>query len=77
MSQVGKTLRLGRIFNQKTNRTVIVAMDHGLFMGPQKGLVEPSKVVKEALKGGANAIIVSPGVCQHIVTEVKGRVGLI
>ncbi|MCK4478212.1 fructose-bisphosphate aldolase [Candidatus Bathyarchaeota archaeon] len=77
MSQVGKTLRLGRIFDQKTNRTVIVAIDHGLFMGPLKGLVEPPKVVKKALKGGANAVVVSPGECQHIATEVKGQAGLI
>jgi len=75
--QVGKKLRLGRIFGFESNRTVIVAMDHGLFMGPVKGLESPSSVAKKAVDGGADALIVSPGMVRHIGNEVRGKTGLI
>lgn len=77
MSQAGKTLRLARIFDQRTNRTVTVSMDHGLFMGSVGGLEKPSEVAEKVLKGGANALIVSPGICRLIVSTIKGRAGLI
>jgi DhnA family fructose-bisphosphate aldolase class Ia len=38
MSEIGKRIRLERIINRKTHRTVIVPMDHGLSMGPIQGL---------------------------------------
>lgn len=77
MSQVGKILRLGRIFDEKTNRTLIVAMDHGLFMGPVNGLEKPLEVARKALKNGANALVVTPGVCRLIAGEVRGKAGII
>jgi len=77
MSQVGKTLRLGRIFDRKTSRTVIVSMDHGLFLGPLKGLEKPLDIARKAIEGGADAILASPGICQHIASEIRGCAGLI
>jgi fructose-bisphosphate aldolase/2-amino-3,7-dideoxy-D-threo-hept-6-ulosonate synthase len=77
VSDVGKILRLGRIFDEKTKRTLIVAMDHGLFMGPVKGLEKPLEVARKALKSGANALVVTPGVCRSIAGEVRGKAGII
>ncbi|MCE1645060.1 3-hydroxy-5-phosphonooxypentane-2,4-dione thiolase LsrF, partial [Enterobacter hormaechei] len=34
----GMQSRLSRIFNPKTNRTVMLAFDHGYFQGPTTGL---------------------------------------
>ena len=34
----GMQSRLARIFNPKTNRTVMLAFDHGYFQGPTTGL---------------------------------------
>lgn len=77
MMQVGKKLRLGRIFDTKSNHTVIVAMDHGLFMGPVKGLEDPSSIAKKAVDGGADAVIVSLGMVKQVANEVIGKAGLI
>jgi fructose-bisphosphate aldolase/2-amino-3,7-dideoxy-D-threo-hept-6-ulosonate synthase len=77
VSQVGKILRLGRMFDEKTNRTLIVAMDHGLFMGPVKGLEKPLGVAGKALKSGANALVVTPGICRLIAGAVRGKAGII
>lgn len=76
MSGTGKVLRLGRIFGLH-DRTVIVAMDHCLFMGPLKGLEDPLEVTRNAIKGGADAIIVTPGTCKLIAEEVRGQAAII
>jgi fructose-bisphosphate aldolase/2-amino-3,7-dideoxy-D-threo-hept-6-ulosonate synthase len=40
MSEIGKQVRLERILNRKTGKTIIVPMDHGVSVGPIKGLVD-------------------------------------
>lgn len=77
MSQAGKTRKLGRIFEPKTDRAVIVAMDHGLFMGPLKGLADALQVVENVLKGGPNALVISPGLLRRLDPGLRNRVGLI
>lgn len=36
---VGKSIRMERIFDRRTRKTVMVPMDHGITLGPVKGLV--------------------------------------
>ena len=35
---IGKKIRLERIFNRKTQKTIIIPLDHGLSVGPIKGI---------------------------------------
>lgn len=77
MSSIGKILRYSRVFNCNTGRTIIIAMDHGLFMGMVKGLERPFEVAAKVLRGGANALLVSPGTAKLIVREVGNRAGII
>ncbi len=74
---IGKAIRLERIFNRNTGRTVIVPMDHGVSVGPIKGLVDMKKAVNGVAAGGANAVIEHKGLvrCGHR-TEGKD-IGLI
>lgn len=58
---VGKTIRLERIFNRNTNRTIIVPMDHGVSVGPLPGLVNIRETVTRLVAGGANAGLVHRG----------------
>jgi len=59
MSMIGKKVRLERIMNRETKRTIIIPMDHGLTVGPIKGLNpdEMAKTVNEVALGGANAVL--------------------
>ncbi|MFH1722662.1 MAG: 2-amino-3,7-dideoxy-D-threo-hept-6-ulosonate synthase [Candidatus Altiarchaeota archaeon] len=57
MSYTGKSVRLERIIDRKTRRTVIVPMDHGLGSGPIGGLEDLSKMVDLVAEGGANAVL--------------------
>ena len=59
---IGKDIRLERIMNRNTNRTIIVPMDHGVTVGPIHGLVDMKKTVSSVVEGGANAIIMHKGI---------------
>jgi class I fructose-bisphosphate aldolase len=63
----GKALRLDRIFNRNTRRTIIVPMDHGVTVGPIKGLEDIRDIVTKLVNGGANAGLVHKGcvACGH------------
>ncbi len=41
--------RMSRILNPKSGRTVMLAVDHGYFLGPTSGLEKPYETVKELL----------------------------
>jgi class I fructose-bisphosphate aldolase len=74
---IGKAIRLERIFNRNTGRTIVVPMDHGVTVGPIDGLVDMREAVGKVVDGGANAVIEHKGLvrCGHRAT---GRdIGLI
>jgi fructose-bisphosphate aldolase/2-amino-3,7-dideoxy-D-threo-hept-6-ulosonate synthase len=51
----GKKRRLRRIF-QGDGRTVIVPMDHGVTVGPIKGLVKMQEIIDQLVEGGVDAL---------------------
>ncbi|ABK14323.1 MAG: class I fructose-bisphosphate aldolase family protein [Methanothrix sp.] len=57
MSKIGKSIRLERIIDRKTRKTVIVPMDHGLTVGPIPGLIDLAAAVDKVAEGGANAVL--------------------
>jgi len=59
---IGKAIRMERILNRKSRKTVIVPMDHGLTMGPIAGLEDMKKAVDKVVDGGANAVILHKGI---------------
>ena len=58
---VGKEIRLERIMDRNSNRTIIVPMDHGITLGPIPGLADMSPAIDRVVNGGANAIIMHKG----------------
>ncbi len=64
MSEIGKKVRLERIMNRDTKRTVIVPMDHGITKGPIEGLKNMRGAVNKVAEGGANAVLLHKGVVQ-------------
>ncbi len=58
---IGKQIRLERIMNRKSGRTVIIPMDHGITMGPIPGIVNMKETIEKVVGGGANAIILHKG----------------
>ncbi|MBW2061597.1 MAG: class I fructose-bisphosphate aldolase family protein [Deltaproteobacteria bacterium] len=58
---IGKDIRMERIMNRATRKTVIVPMDHGVSMGPVSGLTDMRQAINEAAVGGANAVVMHKG----------------
>ncbi len=61
---LGKQIRMERIIDRNTNKTVIVPMDHGVSSGPIYGISDMRDAIDRVVRGGANAIV-----------EHKGMVG--
>jgi fructose-bisphosphate aldolase/2-amino-3,7-dideoxy-D-threo-hept-6-ulosonate synthase len=58
---IGKEIRIERIMDRNTGRSVIVPMDHGFSMGQIEGLLDMTKVITDVSDGGANAIVLHKG----------------
>lgn len=63
--EIGKKIRKERIINRNSKKTMIVPMDHGISVGPIKGLKNPSKTIEKISKGGANAVLMQKGMIPH------------
>ena len=57
MLNIGKAIRMERIMDRNTGKTVIVPMDHGVTVGPIDGLINLSESVNLVAEGGANAVL--------------------
>ncbi len=74
---IGKLIRLERIINRETGRTVIVPMDHGVTVGPIPGLIDMKTTVNQVASGGANAIVIHKGLVEGGHRRRGRDVGLI
>ena len=74
---IGKRIRIERIMNRKTNRTVIAPMDHGVSIGPVKGIVNMSETIENISKGGANAVLMHKGIVEQGHRGYGKDIGLI
>ncbi len=74
---IGKSIRLERIINRLTGKTVIVPMDHGVTVGPIPGLIDMKKAVDNVVTGGANALIVHKGIVRSGHRQSGKDIGLI
>ena len=74
----GKLLRLQRILDPDTRKAVVVAFDHGLMVGPIPGISPPRERVGIFLEGGADAVLLSPGMLRANADVLAGkRAGII
>ncbi len=71
--EIGKKRRLNRIF-RKNGKSIIVPMDHGVTIGPVKGLVNMQKTIDKLILGEADAVVVHKGIASKVDV---GNMGLI
>ncbi len=69
----GKKIRLGRVLDPETHKSVAVAFDHGLSSGPITGCIKPREMMAKLVQGGADAILVSPGVARLCADFFVGK----
>lgn len=74
---IGKKIRLERIINRHTGRTIIAPMDHGVSNGPMKGIIDIDKTVESISQGGADAILMHKGIVEQGHRGYGKDIGLI
>ncbi|MGE4520411.1 MAG: 2-amino-3,7-dideoxy-D-threo-hept-6-ulosonate synthase [Desulfobacteraceae bacterium] len=74
---IGKQIRIERIINRNTRRTIIVPMDHGITVGPIDGIKDMKDAVNKVAKGGANAVIEHKGAVEDGLRGEGPDIGLI
>lgn len=77
MFNIGKAIRMERLMNRNTGKTVIVPMDHGVTVGPIYGLIDLSQAVDTVAEGGANAVIGHVGLPRYGHRHRGKDIGLI
>lgn len=77
MTTTGKQIRMERIIDRNTGKTIIVPMDHGVTVGPIGGLTDMGRTVDAVASGGANAVIGHLGLPLHGHRHHGNDVGLI
>src|SRR5215213_9765627 len=73
-SRTGKKIRMGRLFNQRSGRSLIVAYSHGILMGPRPGMktMEDMRHLTQRVIS-ADALMVAPGMLSHLEDAFVGR----
>lgn len=59
---IGKRIRLERVMDRGTRRTVLVPLVHGVGMGPIEGITDVLNTVDTISMGGANAVVLHKGI---------------
>jgi fructose-bisphosphate aldolase, class I len=73
-ARTGKKIRLGRLFDRKSHRTLIVAYSHGVLMGPQPGMRSLEEMKQMSLTlGRANGLMVAPGLVTPLEEAFIGQ----
>ena len=74
---IGKSIRLERIFDKDSKKTVIVPMDHGVSMGPIDGIINMPDTIDDIARGGANTVLLHKGIVTAGYRGYGKDVGLI
>jgi fructose-bisphosphate aldolase/2-amino-3,7-dideoxy-D-threo-hept-6-ulosonate synthase len=74
---IGKDIRLERIMDRNTRRSVIIPMDHGFTLGQIDGLLDMTTIISEVSEGGANGIVLHKGIVKSGHRKRGRDIGLI
>ncbi len=74
---LGKKIRMERIFDRKSKKTIIIPMDHGLTMGTIQGLEDLAAMVDKVALGGASAVLMHSGMVGAGHRQYGKDIGLI
>jgi class I fructose-bisphosphate aldolase len=65
---------LGRLFNQRSGKALIIAYSHGVLMGPRPGLASLDEMRRAVqLFGDADGLMVTPGMLAYLEEAFIGR----
>ena len=73
-ARTGKKIRLGRLFDPTSHKSLIVAYSHGVLMGPRPGMKSLSEMRQVTLSlSRANGLMIAPGLVTPLEEAFVGR----
>lgn len=69
----GKDIRLSRLFNSRSKKSVIIPVDHGLVMGNVEGLEDPIEMLKKLVELNVDGVLLGPGIAKNTVELFFGK----
>ncbi len=77
MSEIGKMIRIERIMDRESRNFVVIPMDHGISIGPARGIVNMADAIDKVANSGANAVLMHKGMVKHGFRGYGRDIGLI
>jgi fructose-bisphosphate aldolase/2-amino-3,7-dideoxy-D-threo-hept-6-ulosonate synthase len=74
-TSLGKTLRLGRLFDADSNTSMILPMDHGVEEPVYNELERPTDLIASLARAGVNAFLMRRGLAAFAAETIAGRAG--
>jgi DhnA family fructose-bisphosphate aldolase class Ia len=65
LGNIGKQIRLNRILRESGHRSLIVAFDHALVMGPIRGTENPNEQIRGFAEAKVDGILLNLGLLRH------------
>ncbi len=69
----GLSIRMSRIFNQKSGRSVVVALDHGIALGAVSGLENLQERLEQVLAAQPEGVLLNTGAIRRYGQMLTGR----
>jgi fructose-bisphosphate aldolase/2-amino-3,7-dideoxy-D-threo-hept-6-ulosonate synthase len=69
---IGKEFRMSRLFRPESKRMVLITVDHGICIDPMREINNPAAVVRQVVAGGADAVLLTPGIARLVYREFLG-----
>ncbi len=66
---IGKELRMSKLFRRNSRRMVLITIDHGICIDPMKEINDPAAIIPKVAEGGADAVLLTPGIARLAYRE--------
>ncbi len=73
---LGKSIRLGRLFNGESGRLLAITLDHAIARGVLPGLVDVESAVRSVVAGRPDAITLQKGIASRIFSPAYAASGV-
>jgi len=72
-NQLGHSLRIARLTDTESGRIIILALDHGLFLGPVPGVEDLPALLQQLATDPPDAIQLTPGMALQAAEALAGK----
>lgn len=77
MTMLGKTVRMSRLVNPKSDKMMAITVDHSLSRGIMHGLIPIQDTIDKIVAGGPDAITMTKGIAEYCWPKHAGKASLL